>query len=178
MTTNVPASLVAGDDWSWVADYSDRPAPAHSITVYFANKDGAFSAVSSPSGTSHAFSVAAATSANIEPGSYQWQARATGGGSISVVESGWVKVLPNPASNQRRDPRSTTEITLEALECTLKGRATSDQLAMAINGRSISRIPIPELLKWRDTLKAEVAAEKRGDRAGLGRQIKVRLYRA
>jgi hypothetical protein len=65
---------------------------------------------------------------------------------------------------------------LDALEATIEGRASSDQLAVTISGRSISRIPFEELVKQCDYFRNKVKAEESGNTAR-GRYIKVGLSR-
>jgi len=67
---------------------------------------------------------------------------------------------------------------LDAVEAFLIGNASTAQASMTLNGRQISRWSLPDLTQWRDRLKAEVRIEEQGARAGVGRQIKVRLGRA
>lgn len=47
---------------------------------------------------------------------------------------------------------------LEAVEAAILGTASSNQLSLTIAGRSISRIPIPDLIQLRTTLRAEISA--------------------
>jgi hypothetical protein len=174
----LPAELIAGDTWAWTRSFGDHPAPTWTATVYFENADDTFSAAAAASGTDHAFSIDAATTGAKKAGRYFWSVRVTDGTTLTTVESGWLDVLANPAAAGTRDPRSDVRKMLDALNATLLGRATSDQLAMTINGRSISRTPLEELRAWRDQLKSEVATEEKGAAAGLGRNIKVRFGRA
>jgi hypothetical protein len=150
------------------------------VTYYFENGSKSFSTVATADGTSHAAVIAAATSALIPAGRYRWFARAVSGSISEIVdgEEGWLEVLPDPAAAGNRDHRSWARRTLEALEATLEGKASADQMAMTINGRSIARIPLPELTTWRDKLRAEVRSDEGGGNASKGRYIKVRLTRA
>jgi hypothetical protein len=100
--------------------------------------------------------------------------RVTDGTSVHVVETGWCEVEPDPASAQKVDHRSWARRTLDAIEAFLEGNATTAQQAITIGGRSISRWSLPELMQWRDKLRAEVSTEEQGSAAGLGRDIKVR----
>ena len=176
MDLNVPAQLRAGDTWEWTSSLSDYPAPTWSLAFHLVNACEAPDAIAAvPSGSDHAVSVSASTTADIEPGRYQWIARATSGTTIKTVGEGWVDVLHNPADQQKFDPRSDARRLLDAVTATLQGRATMDQQAMAINGRSISRIPLSELVQWRDSLRAEVAGQEDSETKGAGRDILVRV---
>jgi hypothetical protein len=173
----LPDELIAGDTWRWTRDLGDYPSASWTVTTYFENATNSFSATGSPSGTAHAFTVASATTAVLLPGRYRWTVRAVGGGISETVESGWLTIQVDPAAAGNADPRGYARQLLDALEATLLGRATSDQLSMAINGRSLSRIPLNELRDWRTQLKQEVKSNENTAQNGKGRDIKLRLVR-
>lgn len=172
----VPSTLVAGDTWEWTRDLSDYPAGTWTLTYYFAKDGKQFSAAATADGTTHSVSVAAATTAVYPAGRYQWQARVTAAGESFTVESGWVQVQANPATSTA-DPRSWARRTLDAVECFLEGNASTAQQSMTVQGRSLARWPLAELLQLRDKLRQEVRTEEQGSAAGLGRNIKVRFGR-
>lgn len=172
-----PKTTIAGDTLRVTREYSDYPAPTWVATLYAENADGSFSSVASADSTRHAFSLSAATTAAIKAGSYKWFVRVTNGTIVETVEEGWLDVAINPGAAGNADRRSWARKTLDAVEATLIGKATADQSAMSINGRSISRLPLPELTQWRDRLRQEVRTEEQGERAGLGRIIKTRMNR-
>ncbi len=49
---------------------------------------------------------------------------------------------------------------LNAIEAALEGRASKDTESYTIEGRSLSRTPIPDLLRLRAIYRREVAAEE------------------
>jgi hypothetical protein len=171
---NIPSSLVAGDTWQWDAEYGDHPPPTWDATAHFENYVASFAVAAVDNGAAHRFSATAAETAVFTPGRYYVQVRVTNGTASHTVESGWTEVLPNPASDQKFDHRSWARRTLDAIEAFLEGNATTAQQAISIGGRSISRWSVPELMQWRDKLRAEVRTEEQGSAAGIGRDIKVR----
>lgn len=173
--SKVPEQLRAGDTLRLLLALQDHDAPTWSSVLYFENSAGAFNVTGAASGTSHSFTVDAATTAGKAPGSYKWTIRATAAGVAETVDEGWIEILPNPASTTRTDPRGWARRTLEAIEAFLEGNATTAQASMTINGRSIARWSLQELLQWRDKLRAEVQTEEQGATNGLGRNIKVRF---
>lgn len=177
MSVTIPAKLTAGDTWAFTFSHADYAAPTWDASIYFENAAATFSTTATDDGSDHAFSIAAATTAAKVAGRYKWSIRVTDGTDSYTVDTGWTEVIADPAATGTHDPRSDARKLLDALNATLLGRATSDQLAMSINGRSISRTPLPELRQWRDQLKQEVRTEEQGERAGLGRNIKVRFAR-
>jgi hypothetical protein len=176
---NVPSSLTVGDLWQWTRDLDDYPAGTWTLTYYFSNAFGSFSAAGSASGTTHSFSVAAATTATYTPGRYQVRARVVNGLSSFTLEDeeGWLDLERNPALAGATDVRSWARRTLDAIEAALEGKASQDQLSMSVGGRSIARIPPKDLMDWRDRLRSEVRAEEQSETSGKGRVIKARFDR-
>ena len=176
----VPQELTAGDTWEWTDDQPSYPRTTWTLTYYFEKKDKSFSVAGTGSAgaTTHNFSIAAVTTAGYPAGEYRYVARVTDGTTVRTVANGWTVVLVDPAAAGTHDHRSWAQRTLEALEATIEGRATTDQLSVSINGRSISRLTPTELMDWRNRLRAEVRAEEQGENAGVGRNIRVRFANA
>jgi hypothetical protein len=174
----VPDSAIAGDTWRWTLDLADFPAPTWDATIYFQNTEGSFNQAAVDDSTRHAFTISATTTTGKKAGKYKWFVRVTDGTNVETPLEGWIDVKPDPSKSGATDHRSQARKMLDAVEATLLGRATSDQLAMSINGRSLSRIPLMELKDWRAQLRQEVATAEGRNAGGKGRRIKVRLTRA
>ena len=172
----VPTSFVAGDTLRFTISVADYPAPTWDLTFYAESGAGSFSQASVDDGTSHSFTIPASTTAGIATGRYFWRIRATDGTIVETVADleGWIEAHVNPAAPGNRDMRSQARKLLDAVQATLENRATDGQLAMSIAGRSISRIPLKELLEWEQQLKAQVAVEEGGVNVGIGRNLYVR----
>lgn len=178
----VPSDLVAGDLWAWTRDLSsDYPASTWTGVWYFENAYAAFSAAATATGNVFNASIAAATSTGYRAGRYRWQFVVTSGATRKTAEGGWVDVAPDPAAAGSLDRRSHARKVLDAIEATIEGRASNDQVSMSIAGRSISRTPMVELITLRDKYRMYVADEESADdvAAGLGskRRVFVRLAR-
>ncbi len=171
------AQLTAGDTWSFTLTDSDHTAPTFDATIYFENGAATFNATAADSGSDHAFTIAAATTAAYAPGRYKWFIRVSDGTNAYTVATGWLEVGVNPAAAGVHDHRSHARQMLDAINAFLIGNATTAQKAMSINGRSLERHALPELTAWRDQLRNEVRTEENAGAAGLGRNIKVRLLR-
>lgn len=76
-----------------------------------------------------------------------------------LQDSGRVEVLPDPTQAPDRELTTHAERTLAAIEAVLENRASKDQQSYSIAGRSITRIPITELLELRKQYKAEVQSQ-------------------
>ena len=161
---NEPQQLRAGDTWKWRReDLSDYPAPTWTLT-YQLKREGASggnaSIVASASGTYHAVSVAKATTAGYAKGTWQWQAYADNGTERYLVDSGAFVILADFAIAGDLDNRSHVKKVLDAIEAVIEGRATTDQQSYTIAGRSLTRIPIADLLVFRDKYAAEYKREQ------------------
>ena len=178
IATQVPATLIAGDTWKWTRDLTDYPAGTWTLAYYFENSSATFTVTATASGTTHSVTVAAATTAPYRAGRYRWYARANSGAEYYTVanEFGWMDVLADPAAAGKFDRRSHARKVLDAVEATIEGRATSDQLAMSIAGRSISRTPITELITLRDKYRWEVMAEQDAEALAAGLGSKKRIF--
>ncbi|MEK9724071.1 MAG: hypothetical protein VW405_11410 [Rhodospirillaceae bacterium] len=176
-----PEELVIGDRWLWKrTDLPvDYPTADYALS-YTADKQGAgstsFSITASETGGVYVVEVASATTAGYNVGTYAWQAyitRTSDSQRVSVARGTW-NVIAN-LSASTADPRSHVKKVLDAIEAVLESRATVDQMAYTIQGRSLSRTPIPDLLKMRDTYKAEYAAEINAERRRHGKPARNRL---
>ena len=169
-----PSELVIGDRWMWKRTdlATDYPIASYGLS-YTARLEGAgsttFSITASESGTDYTVEVASSTTATYTAGTYQWQAyiTRTSDSQRIVVDSGTFKVIANRSASTA-DPRSHVKKVLDAIQATIEGRATQDQMAYSIAGRSLSRTSIADLLLLRDTYQAEYNRELDAERINNG----------
>ena len=68
---------------------------------------------------------------------------------------------------------------VDKLESLLEGKADADVSSYAIAGRSLNKLTVEEMLKWRDYYKAEYQREiqefRIGNNEGSGSVVKVRF---
>lgn len=92
-------------------------------------------------------------------GDWGWSIRATqktGTGS-AIVAQGILQLNADPAS---ADASSHSERMLTAIEALLEGKATKDVASYAIAGRSLTRMTVDELMKWRSHYRGEVRKQR------------------
>lgn len=164
-----PASLNAGDTAKWLKslpDYLAGEGWALSYELVNAGQRITFNATAQ--GDDFLVQVAATTTAAWAPGDYDWRSKVSRTGEVFTVGSGRISVAPTFGTAV--DARSHARKTLDAIEATLEGRATSSTAEYEIAGRRLKHIPIPELLTLRDRYRQEVVAEDTAARiqAGLG----------
>lgn len=104
--------------------------------------------------THYHFSVTATVA-----GLYTYSIVAENGLSRVLIETGQVTVKPDPSAIVTgTDTRLYQERLIAAIESVLEGKITKDASSYSIAGRSITKIPIQELLDTRDKLKRELSA--------------------
>tara|TARA_R100000278_G_scaffold122939_1_gene110565 strand:- start:451 stop:1041 length:591 start_codon:yes stop_codon:yes gene_type:complete len=161
--TQEPDLLVVGDRWVWrrpdlVADY---PTADYALTYEFHLDTGGggskkFTITATETSTDYIVEIASATTASYTAGEYNWYAfitRSSDSQRLSVDE-GRTK-LEIDFANTNADSRTHAKKVLDAIEATIEGRASQDQMSYSIAGRSLSRMSIDDLLKFRDRYRAE-----------------------
>jgi len=122
------------------------------------------------------FTSSSATSAAFTAGFYHWQLEVvqTSSGNRVVVERGEFEVIQD-LDNSGADPRTHAEIMLNKIESLLQGRADKDVSSYSIQGRSIAKMSIVDLLQWRDYYRKEVSKERRDNAIALGKKTKTTM---
>lgn len=182
--TTEPSEIIAGDRIAWKRSDLDSDYPIASYSLkYSARLENAGSTeieiTASESGSDYIVEVGQATTANYTAGVYHWQAyiiRSSDSERVTIDSGTWeVKANRDTATT---DPRGHVKKVLDAIEATIEGRASKDQESYSIQGRSLGRTPIADLILLRDKYKAEYVRETRAERIrnGLGHSgiIKVR----
>lgn len=171
-----PLVIVAGVTAKWTKSLSDYPATTWALSYAFVNASGYFAVTATASGTDHLATIAAATTADIDAGTYKWQAKVTDGSEVFLVGEGTLEVRANFAAvTTNHDGRTDAEVMLDALNAMLRGKATADQQSMSLNGRSLSRYSPAELRIWRDNLLAEVKRERDQEKLANGQPARRKI---
>lgn len=185
--TSEPTELTAGDRWAWKRSdlHSDYDNSLYTLT-YSARLEGSGSTeieiAASASGTDYLVEVAASSTSIYVTGKYHWQAYITriSDSERVTIDNGSFEVKANNELSTL-DPRTHAKKVLEAIEATLESRATKDQMSYTINGRTLARMPIADLILLRDRYKQEVreqeAAEALANGFGDPRHIGIRMRR-
>lgn len=178
-----PAEIVAGDRLIFRRTNLNTDYSNASYTLkYSARLEGTGSTeieiTASASGDDYLVEVASAVTAAYTAGRYIWQGYITRNSDaqrITIGGGSW-EVIANRDS-ATTDPRSHPRIMVEKIEAILEGRADADVSSYSINGRSLTKIPIPELMEFRNSYKAEYLRELRLERRqkgiGTGSTVKV-----
>lgn len=158
---NEPGEIVVGDSAGWSVALNDYPAPDWVLHYAMFNKDSNQSFDAAADGTDHKVSLASATTGAWAAGRYDWSAYVTKGSERESVATGVFIIKADPSLGLNYDGRSHARKMLEAIEATLEGRATRQDIELMkgqYGERAIERDP-DLLRKWRDEYKKEVKAE-------------------
>ena len=148
---------------------TDYANGSHTLS-YKARLEGTGSTVititASASGDDYLVSVGQSTTANYTAGDYRWQAYITRNSDSErlTIDSGTFEVAANRSASTA-DPRSHVKTMLDKIESILEGRADGDVAAYSINGRSLTKLDITDLLMWRDRYRADYLREVHRERA-------------
>lgn len=180
-----PSVLVAGTAATWKKEYPDyTPSDGYTLAYYFrGNAAGAsFNVVAetSDSGDYWEATITSVKTQGLPAGAYGWQAQISDGTNKHVIGSGVLTLKANLAdTSEPYDPRSQTKRILDAIEATIEGRATSDQVSYSIAGRSLTKMSPADLITWRSHYASLYAQEQREERAAQGggffRTVKVKF---
>lgn len=177
-----PISFVSGETVAWTKSLDDYlPADSWVLTYVFVKDGEQQTVVAADNGDGdHLATISAADSGNFVAGIYQWQAHVDDGTDHHMVDSGRVEVKANFLDKESGfDARSHAEKTLDAIEAVIENRATQDQQSYTIQGTTLTRMPIVDLIKfrgiYRNELKQQKIAENLNNGLGSSRTIKVRL---
>ena len=167
----VPKEFILGDTVKFLVNNGDYlPVDGWVLSMAFVNVDKLYTVTATDNGDGrHLFTITAATSLTYLQGAYDWQLYATKSPDRYTIDEGEITVRPNLTQHTSGiDTRSQARQTLDAIEATINKRATSDQLSYSVQGRSLSRIPMLELIALRDKYSELVRRENEGARLKKG----------
>ena len=179
------AKIIAGDRLIFKrSDLNNDYANSSFTLKYSARLEGTGSTeiqiTATASGSDYLVEVNSSTTASYTVGTYRWQAYITRNSDeqrLTIDEGTWEVIANRDAATT--DPRSHAAIMVDKLESILEGRADSDVSSYSIQGRSLTKLGIEELMAWRDRYKSELLLEKRKERAlngvGTGAKVLVRF---
>lgn len=152
MTRQIPTEMISGYQFTVNAQSSLTPIYAYTYTLSLRGPSSTdFLAVP----TNNGFTITGTAPVS---GKYRYTCYGTDSNAAKhLIEVGDITVLPDPASIAvGADLQSHEEKVLAAIEAVIEKRATLDQQAYSLNGRTLQRTPIADLLKLRDYYRAAV----------------------
>lgn len=164
------ADFKAGDGWGLKYYFANATANSKFEVAAVAHETNSFLTTLNPT----VFGSAAA-------GKYRYEAHVTKGSETVRVSYGEVELLADltDSGTTDLDYKTTARQIFEAIEATILGRASNDQLEMKIRDRSIKRYSADELKGWYSFFKNIVAQEEVAENIeqgkGSGNIIKTRF---
>ena len=184
--TTEPTSVVIGTLVQWKrADLSDVYAPASYDLIYnirLKNGAGVDKSVTATTAADGSFltSLTSNLTTTMVAGDYVWQAfisRKSDSAKVAVG-TGELQLLSNLDQNGA-DNRSHAQIMVAKIQSLLEGRADKDVSSYSIQGRSLAKMNVNDLMMWRDYYRKEVAKEKQDAMIAAGKPsnatVKVRF---
>ncbi len=179
-----PVTIYKGETVVWNRkDLTDYPVGSYAMswTARLESNGGtSFSATVTEVDDYYKFTLDNSATGGYTTGDYFWVLKVTQSSDSEelIIDSGKITVKDNYFGSTG-DTRSHAKIMLDKIESILEGRADADVSSYSIQGRSLSKISINELLQWRDYYKAEyqkeIAKFRRDNKEGTGRVIKVQF---
>jgi hypothetical protein len=173
--TTEPLEIVVGDFIQWKrtdlgADYPNDQYTATYVARITGGGASEIQLTGTASGDDYLFTVDSVTSADFVAGYYHWQLEIVRNSDSErlVLERGTFTAIVDLDVNNV-DPRTHAEIMVDKIEAVLQNRADADVANYSIQGRSLVKLSIDDLLRWRDYYRAELAMEKRKERVRRGK---------
>lgn len=169
-----PLRAYAGDRIQWKrTDLADFPASEWALTYYLRSDKagGTIDIAATADADEFEVDVSTTDSASYTPGVYFWSAFVSKAGDRKLVAQGRLEILTNPSDVvMPTDGRSHARRTLDALQAVIERRATSDQQRYVWQavGRSVDKMPIKDLLDFRNYYANLVAIEEDKEKISRG----------
>lgn len=162
--TVLPSSISAGTTIAYRRSVADYPASAGWTLKLSLAGPSVLTVTAVAAGDAYDVTITAVQTAALLPGTYTWLERVENAGPTLKhdVGRGSVTVLPDVAAATAGSLQSWEERTLTVVELAISGQLTSGMASYQIHGRAVSKIPMEDLLKLRNQLKAAIAARKTG----------------
>ena len=156
-----PTTFTRGDTVKWTKTFADFPAGTWTVTYEFRGPSSQTIAATQVGATvEHTVTITATATTAWNAGVYWWEAYAVSGSERYKAGSGQLDVTKDfSGTDVVADERTHAKKVLDAIQATIEGRATRDQQAYTIAGRSLQLTPIDDLMALRKTYKAEVLTE-------------------
>jgi hypothetical protein len=180
-----PSEIVVGDFIQWKktalgGDYSPDLFTATYVARISAGGNTEIQLTGTANNGGYLFTVESETSEDFVPGYYHWQLEIVrnSDGNRLVAERGAFTAIVDLDINGS-DPRTHDEIMLTKIQSLLEGRADGDVASYSIQGRSLTKLPLSDLIEWERYYRDRVRRQKQLEDIKLGRKtsntVKVRF---
>lgn len=137
MRLTEPTQITQGEALEWTREFCDYPATLWTLEYRFRGPGTGFNVAATADGVKFVVSVPTTSTDDLATGAYQWQAWVTeiaDSTNKKPIDAGDVTVLRGFSETDTGtvDLRTTAKKILDAIDATLLGAATSDQLSYEI----------------------------------------------
>lgn len=153
-----PTTATAGDTLAWAPALAAY-APADGWAVSCAVVGTALTGTTTVEGGAWVVTIPGATTAAFGSGTLRYVLRATRAGATVTVAAGAVVLAADPST---AEGTTHAERMLATIQAVLEGRAGADAESYSVGGRSLTKIPMRDLVMLRDRYAARVEAERAG----------------
>jgi hypothetical protein len=161
-----PSTIVAGDSVAWTKTITSYAGTLnYSLQIFGSSDPPILFAATPPGGPNFSISLAPGVTANWAPGRYTWTSYIDDGTNRHAIDTGEMVVLANPAIAVAGTHATRT---LAIIEAALEGRLPRGLETYVIDGQSIAKIPIKQLVEMRSIYADWVRSEYAQDRINRG----------
>ncbi len=179
-----PITIYKGETVVWNRkDLTDYPVGSYAMSWVArleSNGGTSFSATVTEVDDYYKFTLDNSATGGYTTGDYFWVLKVTQSSDSEelILETGKITVKDNYFGSTG-DTRSHAKVMLDKIESILENRADADVSSYSIAGRSLNKLTVEELLRWRDYYRAEykqeVAEFRTSNNEGSGRVVKVQF---
>lgn len=161
--TQIPDFISPGTTLDWTISFADYPSPTWTLNFYAAGVKtlGPIEATDDGAGGFN-LALTSGHTGGLTAGVYYWSERVSAAGEVIEIRRGTFTALPNIVTAGDGDLQSWEEKTLSVIELALTNQLTSGIANYQILGRAVSKIPVPELLALRLSIKDTIRMRKTG----------------
>jgi len=173
-----PTEIIKGSTVKWNKSLSHYSATDGWTLTYAIRGVSVLDITAIANGADHSIVLSATQTAALYEGDHWWQSYATKGAERFDVGSGQINVKNDLAFIQagQYDGRSHVKKVLDAIEATLEGRASTADLKVQINGRSVEHWTPEQLVFLHDKYRGHYAQEINANRISNGMRTKSKVY--
>ncbi len=181
-TNTIPESFYAGDKLVFEQSFSLYTPDFYSLKYIFINASGKIEVVADKDLVNNKFTVSLSSvdTAAYVAGEYKvyYILEEISTTNTETYELNRIEIKESISSLGNKVITTHNEKVLESIKAVIEDRATYDQMSYSINGRSLSRMPIKDLLYFKDYYQGLVNKEKDEEVRKIGQVVrkKNRIY--
>jgi hypothetical protein len=155
----MPSRFTQGETVSFISSYSNYPAPTWNLT-YYLRGPSSVNSQATPVGSDHQITLTSEDTSKMKAGDYRYQGYVSNGSEKYVVAQGSFQVMASLAC-QPEDTASQSELQqiVSALEASIKGLATRQQLEIVVGNVQIRYMNLSDKIKAHEYFSRLLANE-------------------